>query len=85
MSKGTTTSTTTGRIRRKLGYNLTDNLAVNVVDSYTDSTLNFTGDDFVDFFPLSSAEPIQSTQIGHQFAGRAESVWSPYVGFKSSV
>jgi vitamin B12 transporter len=67
----------------KLGYNLTDNLAVNVVGRYTDSTLHFTNDDFVDFFPASFAEPIQSTQIDHQFYGRAEAVWSPFAGFKN--
>jgi vitamin B12 transporter len=47
----------------KLGAKLTNDLAVNVVGRYTDSKLRFTGDDFVDFFPLSFAEPIQSTQI----------------------
>lgn len=65
----------------KLGYNISDNLAVNVVGRYTDSTLFFTGDDFLDFFPLSFAEPLQSEQVDHQFAGRAELVWSPFVGF----
>jgi vitamin B12 transporter len=67
----------------KLGYNVTDNLAVNVVGRYTDSNLRFTGDDFNDFFPLSFAEPIQSTQLDHQFYGRAEAVWSPVAGFKN--
>jgi vitamin B12 transporter len=67
----------------KLGAKLTDTLAVNVVGRYTDSTLNFTNDDFVDFFPNSFAEPVPSTQIDHQFAGRAELVWSPFAGFKN--
>ncbi len=67
----------------KLGAKLSDTLAVNVVGRYTDSTLHFTNDDFVDFFPQSFAEPIQSTQIDHQFAGRAELVWSPSAGFKN--
>jgi vitamin B12 transporter len=67
----------------KLGYNVTDNLAVNVVGRYTDSNLRFTGDDFNDFFPLSFAEPVQSTQLDHQFYGRGEVVWSPVAGFKN--
>jgi vitamin B12 transporter len=67
----------------KLGYNLSDNLAVNVVGRYTDSKLRFTNDDFVDFFPTSFAEPIQSTQLDHQFYGRGEVVWSPVAGFKN--
>jgi vitamin B12 transporter len=67
----------------KLGYNVSDNLAFNVVGRYTDSNLRFTGDDFNDFFPLSFAEPIQTTQLDHQFYGRAEMVWSPVAGFKN--
>ena len=67
----------------KLGYNVSDNLASKVVGRYTDSNLRFTGDDFNDFFPLSFAEPIQSTQLDHQFYGRAEMVWSPVAGFKN--
>jgi vitamin B12 transporter len=67
----------------KLGYNITDNLAVNLVGRYTDSNLRFTGDDFVDFSPTSFAEPIQSTQLDHQFYGRGEVVWSPVAGFKN--
>jgi vitamin B12 transporter len=67
----------------KLGAKLSDTLAVNVVGRYTDSKLYYTNDDFVDFFPLSFAEPIPSTQTDHQFAGRAELVWSPFAGFKN--
>jgi vitamin B12 transporter len=67
----------------KLGANLTDTWAVNVVSRYTDSKLRYTNDDFVDFFPISYAEPIQSTQIDHQFYGRAEAVWTPFAGFKN--
>jgi hypothetical protein len=54
-----------------------------VVSRYTDSNLRFTNDDFVDFFPTSFAEPIQSTQLDHQFYGRGEVVWSPVAGFKN--
>ncbi len=67
----------------KLGAKLSDTLALNLVGRYTDSKLNFTNDDFVDYFPQSFAEPIQSTQVDHQFAGRAELVWSPSAGFKN--
>jgi vitamin B12 transporter len=67
----------------KLGANLSDTLAVNAVGRYTDSKLRFTNDDFVDFFPLSFAEPFQTTQIDHQFNGRAEAVWSPTTTFKN--
>jgi len=67
----------------KLGYKLSDTWAVNVVGRYTDSKLHYTGDDFIDFFPTSFAEPIQSEQIDHQFNGRAEAVWTPFAGFKN--
>ncbi len=67
----------------KFGAKLSDTLAVNVVGRYTSSTLLFTNDDFVDFFPMSFAEQLQSTQVDHQFAGRAELVWSPFAGFKN--
>jgi vitamin B12 transporter len=67
----------------KLGATLSDTLAVNVVARYTDSRLNFTNDDFTDFFPTSFAEPLQSTQVDHQFYGRSEVVWSPTTTFKN--
>ena len=67
----------------KLSAKLSNDLTVNVVGRYTDSTLHFTGDDFVDFFPLSFAEPLQSTQVDHQFYGRTELVWSPTATFKN--
>jgi vitamin B12 transporter len=59
----------------KLGANLTDNFAVNFVGRYTDSTLGYTGEDYVDFFP-PAPEALQSTQVDHQFYGRGEAVWS---------
>jgi vitamin B12 transporter len=67
----------------KLGAKLSDTWAVNVVGRYTDSNLHYTNDDFIDYFPTSFAEPIQSTQIDHQFHGRAEAVWTPFAGFKN--
>jgi vitamin B12 transporter len=60
----------------KLGAKLSDTWAVNVVARYTDSRLGTTGEDFIDFaFP--APEALQSTQVDHQFYGRAEAVWSP--------
>jgi vitamin B12 transporter len=66
----------------KLGANLSDNLAVNLVGRYTDSKLGFTGEDYVDFFP-PAPEAAQSTQVDHQLFGRGEVVWSPFAGFKN--
>jgi len=63
----------------KLGANLTDNFAVNVVGRYTDSTLLYTGEDYVDFFP-PAPEALQDTQVDHQFYGRVEGVWSLFDG-----
>ena len=63
----------------KLGANLTDNFAVNLVGRYTDSRLGFTGEDYVDFFP-PAPEALQSTQVNHQFYGRGEAVWSLFDG-----
>ncbi len=63
----------------KLGANLTDNFAVNLVDRYTASTLGFTGEDYVDFFP-PAPEALQDTQVDHQFYGRGEAVWSLFDG-----
>ncbi len=69
----------------KLGAQVSDSLAFNAVARYTDSKLHYTNDDFLDFAPLSFAEPIQSTQLAHQFFGRAEAVWSPFAGFKNFI
>ena len=63
----------------KLGANLTDNFAVNLVGRYTDSRLGFTGEDYVDFFP-PAPEALQSTQVDRQFYGRGEAVWSLFDG-----
>jgi len=54
----------------KLGANVTDSLAVNLVARYTDSKLGFTGEDSVNIFP-PAPEVLQSTQVDHQFFGRA--------------
>jgi vitamin B12 transporter len=60
----------------KLGANLSDNLAVNLVGRYTDAKLGFTGDDGVNFPPNSAPEVLQDTQRNHQLSTRGEVVWS---------
>jgi len=62
----------------KLGANVTENFAVNVVARYTDSTLRFTGDDFSTF--PSAPAAAQSTQMLRQFFTRGEAVWSLWDG-----
>ena len=61
----------------KLGANVSDNVAVNLVGRYTDSQLGYTGEDYVDYFP-PTPEALQDTQVEHQFFGRGELVWSPF-------
>ena len=56
----------------KLGYNLSDNLALNWVGRFTDATLHFTGDDFSVFPSVPNA--VQSIQAVHQFYQRGEAV-----------
>ena len=58
----------------KLGVNVSDNVGVNFVARYIDSTLKFTGDDF----SVSPSVPAasQSTQVDHQFLTRGEVVLS---------
>jgi vitamin B12 transporter len=59
----------------KLGANLSDTLAVNLIGRYTDAKLGFTGDDFVNF-PTAAPEAMQDTQKNHQLFTRGEVVWS---------
>lgn len=63
----------------KLGANISNDVAVNIVGRYTDSKLGVTGEDYVDFFP-PAPEAEQSTEINHQFFGRGEVVWSLFDG-----
>ena len=56
----------------KLGYNVSDNLALNWVGRFTDATLHFTGDDFSVFPSVPNA--VQSIQAVHQFYQRGEAV-----------
>jgi len=69
----------------KLGEKVSDSLGLNFVARYTDSKLNYSGDDFYDYYPLSYAETIPGTQVDRQFFGRAEAVWSPFAGFKNFI
>jgi vitamin B12 transporter len=59
----------------RLGYDITDNLAVNLTGRYINAKHGFTGDDFVNFFP-PSPEVLQETQRNHQLVTRGEVVWS---------
>ena len=59
----------------KLGADLSDNVAVNLVGRYTEAKLGFTGDNF-GLFPVELPEAIQSTQVNHNFYARGEVVWS---------
>jgi vitamin B12 transporter len=65
----------------KLGATITDDLAVNLVSRYTDSKLQFTGNNPVAF--PSFPEPDRSTQVDHQSFTRGEIVWSPTSWFKN--
>ena len=59
----------------RLGYDIADNLAVNLTGRYINAKHGFTGDDFVNFFP-PSPEVLQETQRNHQLFTRGEVVWS---------
>ncbi len=58
----------------KLGADLSDNVAVNLIGRYTDAKHGFTGD--VLSFPISFPEAAQSTQVNHNLYTRGEVVWS---------
>ena len=60
----------------KLGANLSDNLAVNLVARYIDAKHGLTADDGVNFPPNSGPEVLQNTQRNHQLFTRGEVVWS---------
>jgi vitamin B12 transporter len=59
----------------KLGADLSENVAVNLVGRYTDAKLGFTGDNF-GLFPVELPEAMQSTQVNHNLYTRGEVVWS---------
>ncbi|MGO9475074.1 MAG: TonB-dependent receptor domain-containing protein [Rhodomicrobium sp.] len=60
----------------KLGVDVSKDVTVNFVARYTDATLHFTGTGDVTAGP----DPLQSTQLVHQFATRGEAVWSLFDG-----
>jgi vitamin B12 transporter len=62
----------------KLGWDVSRNLAFNVVARYTDATLRFTGDDFSTFPPAPAAA--QSIQTVHQLYTRGEAVVALFDG-----
>jgi vitamin B12 transporter len=64
----------------RLGANLADNLAVNLVGRYTDAKHGLTADDGVNFPPNSAPEVLQDTQRNHQLFTRGEVVWSLFDG-----
>jgi vitamin B12 transporter len=67
----------------KLGFKATETVGINLVGRYTEAKHRLTNDDFVHFFPLSFAEPLQSIQINHQGFVRGELVWAPFAEFKN--
>ena len=64
----------------RLGYDITDNLAVNLTGSYIDAKHGLTADDPVNFPPNSAPEVFQDTQINHELFTRGEVVWSLFDG-----
>ena len=66
----------------KLGVDLSDNVAVNLVGQYIDAKLGFTGDNF-SLFPTELPETMQSTQANHNLYTRAEVVWTLNDRFKN--
>jgi vitamin B12 transporter len=58
----------------KLGYDVTDNFALNLVARYTEALLRFTSDNG----GVPNAQ--QSTQVNHQFFSRGEAVWTLFDG-----
>src|SRR5581483_8276175 len=64
----------------KLGANVADNLALNLVARYTDAKHGLTTDDAVNFPPNSAPAVLQDTQRNHQLFTRGEAVWSLFDG-----
>ena len=59
----------------RLGYDITDNLAVNLTGRYINAKHGLPGSELVNFFP-PSPEVLQETQRNHQLFTRGEVVWS---------
>ncbi|HZQ14783.1 MAG TPA: TonB-dependent receptor [Pseudolabrys sp.] len=62
----------------RLGADVTDNLALNVVGRYTDAHKLFTGDNFVAFPAIPEA--MRDTQVNHNSFVRGEAVWTLFDG-----
>jgi vitamin B12 transporter len=64
----------------KLGYDITDDLDLGLVARYTRTHLRFTGDDFVDFYPLIFPDSSQSENDARQIYTRASAHWAAFSG-----
>ncbi len=64
----------------KLGYDITDDLDLGLVARYTGTHLRFTGDDFVDFYPLIFPDSSQSEDDARQIYTRASGHWAAFGG-----
>jgi vitamin B12 transporter len=60
----------------RLGADLSDNLAANLIGRYTEAKHGLTADDAVNFPPNSAPEVLQDMQRNHQLFTRGEVVWS---------
>jgi vitamin B12 transporter len=60
----------------RLGYDISDNLAVNLTGRYINAKHGLTNDDGVNFPPNSAPEVFQDTQRNHELFTRGEVVWS---------
>ena len=60
----------------RLGYDITENLAVNLTGRYINAKHGLTNDDGVNFPPNSAPEVFQDTQRNHELFARGEVVWS---------
>ncbi len=70
----------------KLGYDIMDGLDVGLVARYTSTHLRFTGDDFVDFYPLIFPDSSQSENDARQIYTRASGHWLGFGGaFESTL
>lgn len=68
-------------VSTRLGYDLTEDFALNLTGRYTDAKLNFTGDQSPFPFPASSFPgDLQSSQHSEQLFSRTEAVWSLFDG-----
>jgi vitamin B12 transporter len=64
----------------KLGYDITDDLDLGLVARYTTTHLRFTGDDYVDYYPLIFPDTSQSEDDARQIYTRASAHWTAFGG-----